>query len=73
MILTGDAAALGNDASTTIVQTAAGAVSGSHYASANQRATVANLGLALANTGYNARSPTRARSTSARSRPRRPS
>ena len=54
VILTGDAAALGNDASTTIAQTAAGAVSGSQYASANQRATVANLGLALANTGYNA-------------------
>ncbi len=54
VILTGDAAALGNDAATTIVQTAAGAVSGSQYASANQRATVANLGLALANTGYNA-------------------
>jgi len=54
VILTGDAAALGNDASTTIAQTAAGAVSGSAYASASQRATVANLGLALANTGYNA-------------------
>ncbi len=54
VILTGDAAALGNDASTTIAQTAAGAVSGSQYASASQRATVANLGLALANTGYNA-------------------
>ena len=54
VILTGDAAALGNDASTTIAQTAAGAVSGSQYTSANQRATVANLGLALANTGYNA-------------------
>ena len=54
VITTGNTAALGNDSATTIAQTAAGAVSGSDYASATQRATVANLGLALANSGYNA-------------------
>ena len=54
VVTTGTASALGNDAQTAINQMAAGAVSGDQYASATQRATVANLGLALANTGYNA-------------------
>ena len=47
VITTGNAAAVGNDAMTTISQSAAGSVSGDSYASATQRATVANLGLGL--------------------------
>jgi hypothetical protein len=54
LVTTGNASALGNDAQTAINQIAAGSVSGDEYATATQRATVANLGLALANTGYNA-------------------
>jgi hypothetical protein len=54
VITTGNASALGNDAQTEVNQMATGSVGGDQYASATQRATVANLGLALANTGYNA-------------------
>jgi hypothetical protein len=54
LITTGNAAAIGNDAQTSIDQMAAGTLTGDERASSSQRATVANIGLALANTGYNA-------------------
>jgi len=50
---TGNANGVGNSAVTTISQTATGTATGSSSASASQVAQVGNLGLALANTGFN--------------------
>jgi hypothetical protein len=54
IITTGDANALGNDASTAVTQNIVGSASGDDVTTALQHATVANLGVALANTGFNA-------------------
>jgi hypothetical protein len=52
-VRTGSAIAVGNDSTTTIRQTATGAVTGSHSASADQSAAVGNFGVGIANTGGN--------------------
>ena len=52
-VTSGSATAVGNATSTSIKQFVQGAVSGSSSASAQQSAQVANLGLALANSGFN--------------------
>ena len=52
-IATGDATAIGNQSSSTITQEALAAGSGTAHLSIQQRATIVNLGLALANTGSN--------------------
>jgi hypothetical protein len=53
-IATGTAVAVGNAASTDVLQSATGAVVGSGSAEAHQATMVGNAGLALANTGLNA-------------------
>jgi LPXTG-motif cell wall-anchored protein len=50
---TGDANAIGNASSTNISQEVNGEVKGDGYATAKQTAIVGNLGVALANTGFN--------------------
>jgi hypothetical protein len=52
-VRTGSAIAVGNDSTTTIRQTATGAVTGTHSASADQSAAVGNFGVGIANTGGN--------------------
>jgi hypothetical protein len=52
-VITGNASALGNASTTDITQTVMGNVTGAGTASAEQRAQVANFGLALANSGFN--------------------
>ncbi len=52
-VTTGNAKAVGNATTTDVSQVAVGHVTGDNYASATQKATVGNLGLALANTGFN--------------------
>ncbi len=52
-VTTGNAKAIGNASTTDVSQLAMGNVTGDNYASAKQTAVVGNLGLALANTGYN--------------------
>jgi LPXTG-motif cell wall-anchored protein len=52
-VTTGNAQAVGNASTTDVSQTAVGHVSGDNQASSTQRAEVGNLGLALANTGFN--------------------
>jgi LPXTG-motif cell wall-anchored protein len=52
-VTTGNAQAIGNASTTDVSQSAVGHVSGDNSASSTQRATVGNLGLALANTGFN--------------------
>lgn len=52
-IVTGTAAAIGNDSTTAVAQTAIGTVDGDATAGASQRVAVANFGLALANSGFN--------------------
>ena len=52
-VTTGNAKAVGNASTTDISQTAVGHVTGDNSASSTQRAAVGNLGLALANTGFN--------------------
>ncbi len=52
-VATGSATAQGNDASTWVAQTAIGVVHGDGQASVHQLAGVANLGIALANSGFN--------------------
>ena len=53
LITTGDASAVGNQSTTTVVQRADGLVTGGHEASATQTAAVGNFGVALANSGAN--------------------
>lgn len=52
-IATGDATAIGNQSSSTITQEALADGSGTAHLTIQQRATIVNLGLALANTGQN--------------------
>ena len=52
-VTSGSATAVGNATSTTIQQTVQASVAGSENGSAKQLAQVANLGLALANSGFN--------------------
>ncbi len=52
-VRTGNAQAIGNASTTDVSQVAVGHVSGDNSASSTQTATVGNLGLALANTGFN--------------------
>jgi len=54
LIGTGNASAVGNTHSTSVLQRAFGSVSGDHFAVATQDAAVANFGIATANTGLNA-------------------
>ncbi len=52
-VTTGTAHAVGNASTTDVGQVAVGHVTGDNHASVTQKATVGNLGLALANTGFN--------------------
>lgn len=52
-VTTGNAQAIGNASTTDIAQSAVGHVTGDSTASSTQKAAVGNLGLALANTGFN--------------------
>ena len=54
IVSTGGANSVGNATTTTIAQTAQGTASGSQSASVAQTAQVANFGIALANSGFNA-------------------